>query len=51
MPVVISRSSGEILSALELTSGQRSKLWEKYLMTYINKHPEILKQEDNPCQQ
>lgn len=45
MPIVISRATGEILSAPEITQDQRDKLWGTIVKNYVKKHPEIFEEE------
>lgn len=40
--IVISRKTGEILSAPETTQEKRDAAWEHIFDAYINKHPEVL---------
>lgn len=47
MPIVISRATGEVLSAPEITQSQQDKLWGAIVKNYVKKHPEILEEEDS----
>ena len=45
MPIVISRATGEVLSAPEISQEQRDQLWGTVVKNYIRKHPEIFKED------
>lgn len=45
MPIVISRATGEVLSAPDIPQDQRDKLWSAVVKNYVKKHPEIFKEE------
>ncbi len=47
MPIVISRATGEILSAPEITQSQQDKLWGTIVRNYAKKHPEIFAEEEH----
>lgn len=48
MPIVISRATGEILSAQKIPQEQRDTLWGTIVKNYVKKHPEILEEEAKP---
>lgn len=43
-PIVISRNTGEIISAPVLTPEQRDAAWEAIVSAYARKHPEIFQE-------
>mgnify|MGYP006336705767 FL=1 len=45
MPIVISRTTGEIISAPELTQEQKDAAWAAIVRAYAQKHPEIFQTE------
>ena len=45
MPIVISRTTGEVLRAAPMTQEQTDLAWEFILRAYLEKHPEILQNE------
>ena len=40
-PIIVSRKTGEIISAPVLTQEQRDKLWEQYIRCYVRRNPEL----------
>lgn len=46
MPIVIDRKSGKVISAPRLTPEQNQRVWEIIVTTYIQKHPEVLSDEN-----
>ena len=45
MPIVISRGTGKMVTAPELTQEQRDALWGAIVTAYAQKHPEIFNTE------
>ena len=45
MPIVVSRSTGEIISKPELTQADRDRGWEAVIRAFAKRHPELLFQE------
>lgn len=43
MPIVILREKGANLQTSEMTQEQTNRAWEYYLRTYLDKHPEVLR--------
>ncbi len=41
MPIVVSRQTGQIISAPELTQEQKDVAWAAIVKAYAQKHPEI----------
>ena len=46
MPIVISRATGEVVSAPEYSQAQKDKAWEAIVRNYVQKHPEIFDEEE-----
>lgn len=46
MPIVISRGTGEILTAPEISQSQQDALWGAIVRNYAKKHLEIFAEED-----
>ena len=46
MPIVISRKTGEVISAPVLTPEQREAAWEAVIRAHVRKHPEIFQTQD-----
>lgn len=44
-PIIISRSSGEIISAPVLTPEQRDAAWEAIIRAHVRRHPEIFQEQ------
>lgn len=47
MPIVINRHTGEVISRPEITPQQKQALWEAYVRSWLDKHPEIFNQEQS----
>ena len=45
MPIIVSRKTGEVLSAPVLTQEQRDKLWEAIIRGHVRRHPEIFQEQ------
>lgn len=45
MPIVVSRKTGEIISAPKLTQEQKDTAWAAIVKAYAQKHPEIFNTE------
>ncbi|MBP3478119.1 MAG: hypothetical protein J6K03_01385 [Oscillospiraceae bacterium] len=41
MPIVVSRKTGKIISAPEITQEQKDAVWAIIVKLYAQKHPEI----------
>lgn len=46
MPIVIDRKTGELLDAREPTTEQKQKAWEIIVKNYVEKHAEILQEQE-----
>ena len=49
MPIVVSRSTGEVVSKPELTQADRDRGWETVVRAFAKRHPDLLFQ-DPPAQ-
>lgn len=45
MPIVVSRETGKIISAPELTQADRDRAWEAVVRAFAKRHPELLVQQ------
>lgn len=45
MPITISRATGAVISAPQITQEQRDVLWEALLRAYLARHPETMTEE------
>lgn len=48
MPIVISRATGELVSAPKVTQEQNDAAWEHILKAYLAAHPEVLRESEAP---
>lgn len=45
MPIVISRTTGEVISGAEIPQEQKDAAWASIVKAYAQKHPEIFNTE------
>jgi len=45
MPIVVSRKTGEIISAPKITQEQKEAVWAAIVKAYAQRHPELFDRE------